>query len=69
MGMCEPSECRHTDSENAVSHSVHKTNPRTSFLTLFFFPFCRATLKDNREVCLDPTAPWVQRIVKAILAK
>ncbi|NXI64849.1 IL8 protein, partial [Anseranas semipalmata] len=37
-------------------------------------PHCKnveiiATLKDNREVCLDPTAPWVQLIVKAILAK
>ncbi|XP_014793864.1 PREDICTED: interleukin-8-like isoform X2 [Calidris pugnax] len=29
----------------------------------------RATLKDGREVCLEPTAPWVQLIVKAILAK
>ncbi|NXN40982.1 IL8 protein, partial [Rhinoptilus africanus] len=28
-----------------------------------------ATLKDGREVCLEPTATWVQMIVKAILAK
>ncbi|NXU47544.1 IL8 protein, partial [Turnix velox] len=28
-----------------------------------------ATLKDGREVCLEPTAHWVQHIVKAILAK
>ncbi|XP_010135526.1 PREDICTED: interleukin-8-like [Buceros rhinoceros silvestris] len=27
-----------------------------------------ATLKDGREVCLDPAAPWVQLMVKAILA-
>ncbi|XP_064507416.1 interleukin-8-like [Pseudopipra pipra] len=27
------------------------------------------TLKDGREVCLDPNALWVQRIVKAMLAK
>ncbi|NP_001269766.1 interleukin-8 precursor [Columba livia] len=37
-------------------------------------PHCKnveviATLKDGREVCLDPTAPWVQRIVNAIMAK
>ncbi|XP_021249710.1 interleukin-8-like [Numida meleagris] len=28
-----------------------------------------ATLKDGREVCLDPTAPWVKLIIKAILDK
>ncbi|KFO90396.1 Interleukin-8, partial [Buceros rhinoceros silvestris] len=37
-------------------------------------PHCKnveviATLKDGREVCLEPTAPWVQRIINAILAK
>nr|XP_009484317.1 PREDICTED: interleukin-8-like [Pelecanus crispus] len=37
-------------------------------------PHCKnieviATLKDGKEVCLDPTAPWVQRIINAILAK
>ncbi|NXG85585.1 IL8 protein, partial [Stercorarius parasiticus] len=37
-------------------------------------PHCKnveviATLKDGREVCLEPTATWVQTIVKAILAK
>ncbi|NXA22874.1 IL8 protein, partial [Ibidorhyncha struthersii] len=37
-------------------------------------PHCKnveviATLKDGREVCLEPTASWVQLIVKAILAK
>ncbi|NWR94745.1 IL8 protein, partial [Furnarius figulus] len=37
-------------------------------------PHCKnveviATLKDGREVCLEPTASWVQRIIKAILAK
>ncbi|NWU91659.1 IL8 protein, partial [Upupa epops] len=37
-------------------------------------PHCKnieviATLKDGREVCLEPTAPWVQLIIKAILAK
>ncbi|XP_061201799.1 LOW QUALITY PROTEIN: interleukin-8-like [Neopsephotus bourkii] len=37
-------------------------------------PHCKnveviATLKDGREVCLEPTAPWVQIIIKAILAK
>ncbi|NWU59253.1 IL8 protein, partial [Dromas ardeola] len=37
-------------------------------------PHCKnveviATLKDGREVCLEPTATWVQMIVKAILAK
>ncbi|NXG35262.1 IL8 protein, partial [Dromaius novaehollandiae] len=37
-------------------------------------PHCKnveviATLKDGREVCLEPTAPWVQLIVKTILAK
>lgn len=34
-----------------------------------FILFCRATLKDGREVCLDPTAPWVKLIIKAILDK
>ncbi|NXO00553.1 IL8 protein, partial [Rhinopomastus cyanomelas] len=28
-----------------------------------------ATLADGREVCLDPTAPWVKLIIKAILDK
>ncbi|NXC35335.1 IL8 protein, partial [Campylorhamphus procurvoides] len=28
-----------------------------------------ATLKDGREVCLEPTAPWVKLIIKAILDK
>ncbi|CAM5106604.1 unnamed protein product [Eretmochelys imbricata] len=28
-----------------------------------------ATLKDGREVCLEPTAPWVKIIIKAILDK
>ncbi|NWU15047.1 IL8 protein, partial [Cephalopterus ornatus] len=28
-----------------------------------------ATLKDGREVCLEPTAPWVRLIVKALLAR
>ncbi|NXJ40368.1 IL8 protein, partial [Ciconia maguari] len=28
-----------------------------------------ATLKGGRQVCLEPTAPWVRLIVKAILAK
>ncbi|NXQ27492.1 IL8 protein, partial [Alaudala cheleensis] len=37
-------------------------------------PHCKnveviATLKNGREVCLEPTAPWVQRIINAILAK
>ncbi|XP_010001929.1 PREDICTED: interleukin-8-like [Chaetura pelagica] len=37
-------------------------------------PHCKnveviATLKDGKEVCLEPTAPWVQMIIKAILAK
>ncbi|NWI72785.1 IL8 protein, partial [Dryoscopus gambensis] len=37
-------------------------------------PHCKnveviATLKDGKEVCLEPTAPWVQLIVKAILAR
>nr|XP_006125457.1 interleukin-8-like [Pelodiscus sinensis] len=27
------------------------------------------TLKDGREVCLDPNAPWVKMIIKAILDK
>lgn len=34
-----------------------------------FLLWCRATLKDGREVCLDPTAPWVKLIIKAILDK
>ncbi|KAJ6660569.1 hypothetical protein lerEdw1_017566 [Lerista edwardsae] len=37
-------------------------------------PHCKdveiiATLKDGREVCLEPTAAWVKRIIKAILDK
>ncbi|XP_054847728.1 interleukin-8-like [Eublepharis macularius] len=28
-----------------------------------------ATLKDGREVCLEPTAAWVKIIIKAILDK
>ncbi|XP_077159055.1 interleukin-8-like [Paroedura picta] len=35
-------------------------------------PHCKnveviATLKDGREVCLEPTAPWVKLIIQAIL--
>ncbi|KFP90799.1 Interleukin-8 [Apaloderma vittatum] len=37
-------------------------------------PHCKnaeviATLTDGREVCLEPTAPWVKVIIKAILDK
>ncbi|NWY72350.1 IL8 protein, partial [Erithacus rubecula] len=37
-------------------------------------PHCKnveviATLRNGREVCLEPTAPWVKRIIKAILDK
>ncbi|NXL58468.1 IL8 protein, partial [Chordeiles acutipennis] len=37
-------------------------------------PHCKnveviATLADGREVCLEPTAPWVKLIIKAILDK
>ncbi|NWZ84962.1 IL8 protein, partial [Poecile atricapillus] len=37
-------------------------------------PHCKnveviATLKDGREMCLEPTLPMVKRIVNAILAK
>ncbi|KFQ32780.1 Interleukin-8 [Mesitornis unicolor] len=37
-------------------------------------PHCKdveviATLTDGREVCLEPTAPWVKLIIKAILDK
>ncbi|KAF7239056.1 Interleukin-8 [Varanus komodoensis] len=37
-------------------------------------PHCKnveiiATLKDGREVCLDPTAKWVKIIIKALLSK
>ncbi|XP_060104360.1 interleukin-8-like [Heteronotia binoei] len=37
-------------------------------------PHCKnveviATLKDGREVCLEPSAPWVKMIIKAILDK
>ncbi|NWX90379.1 IL8 protein, partial [Nothoprocta ornata] len=37
-------------------------------------PHCKnveiiATLKGGREVCLEPTAPWVQLITKAIWEK
>ncbi|NXS50113.1 IL8 protein, partial [Balaeniceps rex] len=37
-------------------------------------PHCKnveviATLNNGKEVCLEPTAPWVQLIIKAILAK
>ncbi|XP_074848147.1 interleukin-8-like [Carettochelys insculpta] len=28
-----------------------------------------ATLKDGRELCLEPTAPWVKIIIQAILNK
>ncbi|NXY82392.1 IL8 protein, partial [Alcedo cyanopectus] len=28
-----------------------------------------ATLTDGREVCLEPSAPWVKLIIKAILNK
>uniref|UniRef100_A0A8V5G700 Chemokine interleukin-8-like domain-containing protein n=1 Tax=Melopsittacus undulatus TaxID=13146 RepID=A0A8V5G700_MELUD len=35
-------------------------------------PHCKnveviATLTDGREVCLEPTAPWVKLVIKAIL--
>ncbi|XP_037991599.1 interleukin-8-like [Motacilla alba alba] len=37
-------------------------------------PHCKnveviATLRDGREVCLEPSAPWVKLIIKAILDK
>ncbi|XP_023782799.1 interleukin-8-like [Cyanistes caeruleus] len=37
-------------------------------------PHCKnveviATLRNGREVCLEPTAPWVKLIIKAILDK
>ncbi|NXP08356.1 IL8 protein, partial [Thinocorus orbignyianus] len=37
-------------------------------------PHCKnveviATLRDSREVCLEPTAPWVKVLIKAILDK
>ncbi|XP_018861965.1 interleukin-8-like isoform X1 [Parus major] len=37
-------------------------------------PHCKnveviATLRDGREVCLEPTAPWVKLIIKTILDK
>ncbi|NXB40064.1 IL8 protein, partial [Eulacestoma nigropectus] len=37
-------------------------------------PHCKnveviATLRDGKEVCLEPTAPWVKLIIKAILDK
>ncbi|NXQ53342.1 IL8 protein, partial [Anthoscopus minutus] len=37
-------------------------------------PHCKkveiiATLKDGREVCVEPTAPWVGLTVKALLAR
>ncbi|NXH21442.1 IL8 protein, partial [Bucco capensis] len=37
-------------------------------------PHCKnveviATLTDGRDVCLEPTAPWVKLIIKAILDK
>ncbi|NXR21934.1 IL8 protein, partial [Cinclus mexicanus] len=28
-----------------------------------------ATLKDGREVCVEPTVPWVRLTVKALLAR
>ncbi|NXE38488.1 IL8 protein, partial [Ptilorrhoa leucosticta] len=28
-----------------------------------------ATLKDGREVCVEPTAPWIRFTVKALLAR
>lgn len=34
-----------------------------------FLPCCRATLRNGREVCLEPSAPWVKLIIKAILDK
>ncbi|NXP30702.1 IL8 protein, partial [Leiothrix lutea] len=37
-------------------------------------PHCKnveiiATLKDGREVCVTPTAPWIQLTVKGLLAR
>ncbi|XP_053832327.1 interleukin-8-like [Vidua macroura] len=37
-------------------------------------PHCKnveiiATLRDGREVCVEPTAPWIQLTVKALLAR
>ncbi|NWZ84961.1 IL8 protein, partial [Poecile atricapillus] len=37
-------------------------------------PHCKnveiiATLKDGREVCVEPAAPWIQLTVKALLAR
>ncbi|NWS35007.1 IL8 protein, partial [Polioptila caerulea] len=37
-------------------------------------PHCKnveiiATLKDGREVCVEPAAPWLRLVVKALLAR
>ncbi|NXB40062.1 IL8 protein, partial [Eulacestoma nigropectus] len=37
-------------------------------------PHCKnveiiATLKDGREVCVEPTVPWIRLTVKALLAR
>lgn len=34
---------------------------------LFSFSFCRAKLKNKKEVCLDPDAPLMKKIIQKIL--
>ncbi|XP_048366361.1 interleukin-8-like [Sphaerodactylus townsendi] len=58
---------------NTYSKFIHPRNIQDVTLTPSG-PHCKnveviATLKDGREVCLEPTAPWVKTIVKAILDK
>ncbi|NWR75361.1 IL8 protein, partial [Centropus unirufus] len=61
-------QCINTHSKFIHPKFIHNVNITPSG------PHCRnveviATLKDGSEVCLEPTAPWVKLIIKAILEK
>ncbi|CAN8209499.1 unnamed protein product [Coccothraustes coccothraustes] len=61
-------QCIATSSQRIPDHDIQAVKLTPSG------PHCKnleviVTKKDGTEVCLNPTAPWVQRIVKAILAR
>ncbi|NXL48372.1 IL8 protein, partial [Podilymbus podiceps] len=61
-------QCVGTHSKFILPKFIHNVNIIPSG------PHCKnveviATLTDSREVCLEPTAPWVKLIIKAILDK
>uniref|UniRef100_A0A670ZP80 C-X-C motif chemokine ligand 8 n=1 Tax=Pseudonaja textilis TaxID=8673 RepID=A0A670ZP80_PSETE len=53
-----PSFYKHIASVNLINSGPHCSNIQVI-----------ATLKDGRQVCLDPTAPWVKKVITKLLEK